>query len=132
MGGREDSLERDMGDDLRGMMDLKNMVVKVTRSDGEKGTARDRPDTAGRDSEREKDRNRDRGGERNKQSVDREEEIRQRLKQIKREKELIDQEKRHKHGSSKHVRKDKDRGGRVERDRDGESSEFISKLKERA
>ena len=129
--GREDSLERDMGDDLRGMMDLKNMVVKVTRSDGERGAVRERADTAGRDSEREKDRNRDRGGERNKQSVDREEEIRQRLKQIKREKELIDEEKRHKHGSSKHVRKDKDRV-REDRGREGESSTILSQIKERA
>jgi len=123
--GREDSLERDMGDDLRGMMDLKNMVVKVTRSEGERGAVRERADTAGRD------RNRDRGGERNKQSVDREEEIRQRLKQIKREKEMIDEEKRHKHGSSKHARKDKDRG-REDRGRDGESSAILSQIKERA
>jgi len=123
--GREDSLERDMGDDLRGMMDLKNMVVKVTRSEGERGAVRERADTAGRD------RNRDRGGERNKQSVDREEEIRQRLKQIKREKEMIDEEKRHKNGSSKHARKDKDRG-REDRGRDGESSAILSQIKERA
>ena len=130
--GREDSLERDMGDDLRGMMDLKNMVVKVTRSEGEKGSVRERERDDLTGGNRDMERGRDRGGERSKHSGDREEEIRQRLKQIKREKELIDEEKRHKHGSSKHVRKDKDRGGRVDRDRDGESSAFVSKLKERA
>ena len=128
--GREDSLERDMGDDLRGMMDLKNMVVKVTRSEGERGPVRERAEHTG--GNRDRERGRDRGGERSKHSGDREEEIRQRLKQIKREKELIDEEKRHKHGSSKHVRKDKDRGGRVDKERDGESSAFISQIKERA
>merc|ERR1711860_139174 len=119
-----------MGDDLRGMMDLKNMVVKVTRSEGERGPVLERAEHTG--GNRERERGRDRGGERSKYSGDREEEIRQRLKQIKREKELIDEEKRHKHGSSKHVRKDKERGGRIDKERDGESSAFISQIKERA
>ena len=125
--GREDSLERDRGDDLRGM-DLKNMVVKVTRSEDERTRSKVETDSAPRN----RDRDRGRGGEMT-HSGDREEEIRQRLREIKREKEMIDEEKRQKHGSSKHVRKskDKDRGSR-DGGRDSESSAFINQIKERA
>merc|ERR1712029_1251705 len=71
-----DSLERDMGDDLRGMELVNNMVIKVTRSEDDR-----------RDDLRDEMR-RDRT-EKPKQTVDREKEIRQRLKEIQREKEMI-------------------------------------------
>merc|ERR1712029_954242 len=112
-----DSLERDMGDDLRGMELVNNMVIKVTRS------ADDRRDDL-RDEMR-----RDRA-EKPKQAVDREKEIRQRLKEIQREKEMIDVEKRRKQDSSSRVRRDRDH--RRDREDDRSSLSFINQIKERA
>ena len=76
-----DSLERDMGEDLQGMELVNNMVIRVNRDKDVEKDVRDRIS-----------RNRDRPAP--KSAEEREREIRQRLKEIKREKDLIDEKKR--------------------------------------
>jgi len=152
-----DSLEMDMGDDLKGMELVNNMVIKVNNSDngdlrvGDKNKyqssdrqsrdqGRDRERDQGRDRERDQGRDRDNGNT----QFDREKEIRQRLKEIKREKELIDIEKRKKHEMERSASKkvEEERVSRKRHDDDvkdsrrrpgeGPSSSFVDQIKERA
>ena len=101
-----DSLERDMGEDLQGVELVNNMVIRVTRNKDDDG--RDRSSSGrGRDV---------------KTAEDREKEIRQRLKEIKREKDLIDDEKRrqarHRDDRVQQTERHRDRDERVRYDRD--------------
>ena len=129
----EDEEDEDNGDDIRGMELVNNMVIKVTRS-GDDTRYQDHDQASVRvrraDSERDRDRGRERVGEKNKHSEEeRERAIRQRLKEIKREKELIDVEKRRKHESPAEPRRERDSRRMEERD---SGSKLADQIKERA
>ena len=110
-----DSLERDMGEDLQGMELVNNMVIRVNRDKDVEKDVRDRIS-----------RNRDRAAP--KSAEEREREIRQRLKEIKREKDLIDEKKRQDRAREREVDRvmdrtrdrhyDRDMDRRHDRDRD--------------
>ena len=129
----EGGLERDNGDDIRGMELVNNMVIKVTRS-GDDIRHQDQDQVSVRvrraDSERDRDRGRERIGEKNKHTEEeRERAIRQRLKEIKREKELIDVEKRRKHESPGEPRRERDTRRQEEL---ASGSKLADQIKERA